>query len=108
MPKQIKKQLIILDEKRNSIKYLNSLKNGYFISSSKNEFKIYELSKTKEKIQYKIIQTFKYKYLTDIDIVIESKISKRNKSNKANKANKKNKKNNINNSINNNVNNNDL
>ena len=89
MPKQLKKQLIISDEKRNSIKYLNSLKNGYFISSNKNEFKIYELSETKEKIQYKIIQTFKYKYLTDIDNDIESKISKRNKSNKANKANKK-------------------
>ena len=95
MPKQIKKQLIILDEKRNSIKYLNSLKNGYFISSSKNESKIYELSETKEKIQYKMIQTLKYKYLTDIDIDIESKISKRNKSN-------------INNIINNNVNNNAL
>ena len=106
-PKQLKKLLTIPDGK-NSINYLNPLRSGYFICSSKNEFKIYELYDTKEKIQYKIIQTFKYKNLPDmdIDIDIERKVRNSNISNKSNKSNKTNKKNNnINNNI---VNNNDI
>ena len=58
--KKLKEDFIIPDEKGNKIKFLYSLKNGYFISSNINEFKIYEVE-TKEKIEYKIIQTFKYK-----------------------------------------------
>ena len=79
--KKLKEDFIIPDEKGNKIKFLYSLKNGYFISSNINEFKIYEVE-TKEKIEYKIIQTFKYKniHINNID-----NVNKNNKNNKSNK-----------------------
>ena len=50
------KLIIITEDKGNEIKYLYSLKNGNFISSVANEFKIYHINDKK----YNIIQKFKY------------------------------------------------
>ena len=80
---QLIKNLIISDDNEKDIKYLYLLKNGNFISSIYNEFKIYELTKSNEKIGYKIIQQFKYSNV----IKQEKKIIKDNKSNKSNKSN---------------------
>ena len=79
--KKLKEDFIIPDEKGNKIKFLYSLKNGYFISSNINEFKIYEVE-TKEKIEYKIIQTFKYKNIPINNSDITNKNNKNIKSNR--------------------------
>ena len=77
------KNLIITDDNGKDIKYLYLLKNGHFISSIYNEFKIYELSKSSETIEYKVIQTFKYAKINKQ----EKKSIKDNKSNKSKKNN---------------------
>ena len=74
---QLKKNLIITDDNGNDIKYLYLLKNGHFISSVYNEFKIYELSKSSEITEYKVIQKFKYSNINKR----EKKIIKENKNN---------------------------
>ena len=86
---QLTKNLIITDDNGNDIKYLYLLKNGHFISSIYNEFKIYELSKSSEKIEHKVIQKFKYSKINkqeknNIKDIKSNKSSKSNKSNKSN------------------------
>ena len=86
---QLTENLIIHEENGNDIKYLYSLKNGHFISSIYNEFKIYEISKSSEKIEYKVIQKFKYNKINKPE-KINIKDSKSNKSRKSSKSNKSN------------------
>ena len=90
--KKLKEDYILPDEKGNKIKFLYTLKNGYFISSTLNELKIYQVD-TQEKIDYKILQTFKYKSIpndyneNDINIDIENKTIKSHRSSASNKTN---------------------
>ena len=64
--KEFKKKFTIPDNFGNDIKYLYSLKNGFFVSSIYNEFKIYEIPESETEVKYKEIQTFKYNNFQNI------------------------------------------
>ena len=83
MKKKLSLSLIITEGKGKEIKYLYSLKNGNFICSLDNLFKIYNINDKK----YTIIQTFKY--ANEENQIQQPENNKNNKKNVNNNKNNK-------------------